>query len=365
MADATPSPGIFPPLNRADVLAFQFSSWYPTFSSLSIKSTIIRPVPEGFHAYLNADGVFLPEGSVDVPAKSSIVDVDDEEEDEDDSSDEDGEEVNVRHAFPELDERIRATVREYEAVFPKLNFSSPKDASWLLPSSSPLKCTDPAEVYMLLKSSDFITHDLDASNVFAGCEGYEDAVQVQSKSDRYELELILRKWYPVERARELRCFVRDGVVLGITQRDENAYDWLHDPDTQAQIARDVKEYWTKKVAPRWKGPSSYVMDILLTRDLARFHILDFAPYAPRTDALLFTYDDLHALHLRAEALPELRVVDKDAKPAATPANVHNMVPLEALSLSAGRGIDDFQKVWAEQVRKGMQDSDSDSDNKDV
>ena len=110
-----------------------------------------------------------------------------------------------------------------------------------------------------------------------------------------------------------------------------------------------------------------MLDILLTRDLSRFHVLDFAPYAPRTDALLFTYEDLHTLHQHQrqtddnESLPELRVVGKDAKLAATPANVHNMVPLEALSLSAGRGIEDFQRVWVEQVRKGMQDSDSNSD----
>ncbi|KZV67076.1 cytoplasmic protein [Peniophora sp. CONT] len=354
--DANPSPHLFPPLRRADVLAFQFSSWYPVFSSLSIKSTVIRPVPDGFHAYLNADGVFLPEGSDDVPAKSSIVDVDDE-----DSSSEEDEEDSANHSFPELDEQIRAAVREYEAVFPKLNFSSPKDASWLLPSSSPLKCITPADVYMLLKSSDFITHDLDEGNVFAGCS--EDD-PLDGHSDKYELELVLRKWYPVERTRELRCFVRDGALLGITQRDDNPYDWLNEPDTQTQLARNVMEYWAKKIAPRWRGPRSYVLDVLLTRDLSRFHVLDFAPYAPRTDALLFTYEDLHALHLRtqeaSDALPEFRVIGMDAKPAATPANVHNMVPLEALSLSAGRGIDDFQRVWAEQVRKGMQDSDSDS-----
>ena len=33
----------------------------------------------------------------------------------------------VRYAFPELDSQIRATIDEYDgAVFPKLNFSSPK-----------------------------------------------------------------------------------------------------------------------------------------------------------------------------------------------------------------------------------------------
>lgn len=87
-----------------------------------------------------------------------------------------------------------------------------QDASWLLPSSSPLKCTSPADVYMLLKSSDFVTHDISEENVFAGCVPHS-AGNTASDS-KYELELVLRKWYAVDRSRELRCFVRGGVLLG-------------------------------------------------------------------------------------------------------------------------------------------------------
>lgn len=87
-----------------------------------------------------------------------------------------------------------------------------QDASWLLPSSSPLKCTAPADVYMLLKSSDFVTHDLIEENVFAGCVPRSAAHPADEL--KYELELVLRKWYAVDRSRELRCFVRGGVFLG-------------------------------------------------------------------------------------------------------------------------------------------------------
>lgn len=55
------------------------------------------------------------------PAESTIEDEsdgDDENEEEDDDAEE--------FAFPELDSRIREVVREYGAVFPKLNFSSPR-----------------------------------------------------------------------------------------------------------------------------------------------------------------------------------------------------------------------------------------------
>jgi hypothetical protein len=63
MPTSTQHPETFPPLLPEHVLAFQFSSWYPAFSDLTIKSKIIRPLPAEFHKYLNEDSVFVPEGS--------------------------------------------------------------------------------------------------------------------------------------------------------------------------------------------------------------------------------------------------------------------------------------------------------------
>lgn len=80
----------------------------------------------------------------------------------------------------------------------------------MLSPSSPLKCTAPSEVYTLLKSSDFVLHDLDLAKVFEGC----DPSAGQSIMSAYELELVLRKWYPVDRSRELRCFVRRETLIG-------------------------------------------------------------------------------------------------------------------------------------------------------
>jgi len=83
-----------------------------------------------------------------------------------------------------------------------------QDASWVLPPSSPLKCTSPSDIYLLLKSSDFVSNDLSIDNVFEGCQ--YDA----SNPPSYQLELVLRKWYPIDRSREFRCFVRDGRLIG-------------------------------------------------------------------------------------------------------------------------------------------------------
>ena len=106
------------------------------------------------------------------------------------------------------------------------------------------------------------------------------------------------------------------------------------------------------------------LDVLLTRDLSRFHILDFNPYAPRTDALLFTYDELACLSASAPTstpTSTLRVIDSRAHPAAArnaPEHQHNMVPLEALTLSEGRNVEEFA---VGQVRRGVAESDDESE----
>ena len=119
-----------------------------------------------------------------------------------------------------------------------------------------------------------------------------------------------------------------------------------------------------------------VFDLLLTRDLSRAHLLDFNPYAPRTDPLLFSYQELHAIFIRATRedhqpsggstgtldLPEFRAVDSPVHPAAArnaPAHQHNMVPIEALSLSEGKGITEFSEIWRDEVQRAMQDEGKD------
>jgi hypothetical protein len=75
----------------------------------------------------------------------------------------------------------------------------------------------PADVYVLLKSSDFVTHDLSAESVFEGCvdNGVVDDGGGGARGGReYKLELVLRKWFAIDPSREMRAFVRDGVLVG-------------------------------------------------------------------------------------------------------------------------------------------------------
>ncbi|KAI6033793.1 D123-domain-containing protein [Pisolithus microcarpus] len=108
--------------------------------------------------------------------------------------------------LPGIGRAYKVCYQRYKAVFPKLNFSSPKDASWVLPASSPLKCTSPTDIYLLMKSSDFITYDFSIESVFDGCTTDDPPI--------YEPEFVLRKWHPVDHNREVRCFVRNDILLG-------------------------------------------------------------------------------------------------------------------------------------------------------
>ncbi|KAG8214703.1 hypothetical protein J3R82DRAFT_9788 [Butyriboletus roseoflavus] len=388
------SSGVFPRFNSSYILAFQFSSWFPSFSSMSIRSTIIRPLDQSFKCYLESDRVLVPEGSEDMLvcflhsisiAETPIRSVADSTlSDEDEGESSDRSEPEVEHfSFPELDAGIRVAIDKYQAVFPKLNFSSPKHGFYPcpLPSNAPL----PPDVYLLLKSSDFVTHDLNVEHVFEGCD--------EDDQPSYDLELVLRKWYPVDRSREIRCFVRNDTLLGlcngirvtgcithlaylgITQRDMNFYDYMIDPVTQTKIKSTVRRFWEENIRPNWTCTQpDYVFDLLLTRDLSRGHVLDFNPYAPRTDPHLFSYEELHALSILSACehdqsfngstttldLPECRVVDSPMHPAATrnaPMYQHNMVPIEALSLSEGKSITEFSEIWRDEVKRAMQDDD--------
>ncbi|KAG8237169.1 hypothetical protein J437_LFUL016653, partial [Ladona fulva] len=62
--------------------------------------------------------------------------------------------------FAEFDEKLRRAIDKLGGkVFIKLNWSAPKDASWITSTRS-LCCSDKADIYLLLKSSSCISDDL-------------------------------------------------------------------------------------------------------------------------------------------------------------------------------------------------------------
>lgn len=99
-------------------------------------------------------------------------------------------------------------------------------------------------------------------------------------------------------------------------------------------------------------------------------MIDFNPYGPRTDPLLFSYPELHDLFLLASApssasstgatsttttetaQPELRVVTPSTNPAAqsaVPRYAHNRYPKDVVDMSEGQSIAEFAKQWMNEV----------------
>lgn len=72
-------------------------------------------------------------------------------------------------------------------------------------ASGPLHCTSPADVYLLLKSSDLVSHGLDHARA------YEPAL---SPFTMVPVELVLRKYIPINPSMEFRCFVRNNLLIG-------------------------------------------------------------------------------------------------------------------------------------------------------
>ena len=69
-----------------------------------------------------------------------------------------------------------------------------------------LECKSPADIYLLLKASDFIVHDLS--------HAYDDCADSESDAAVDDYELVLKKWFEMPRSQEFRCFVRRKTLIG-------------------------------------------------------------------------------------------------------------------------------------------------------
>jgi hypothetical protein len=205
-----------------EALACQFSSWYPKFSGsktpsqastwndsrkcVTIKSHIIQNIPIDFISYLLSDGMTLPEGATNV---SSFIPPDTEDDEswssssdtdkEDDPSKYDQDTV-TKYNLMDLTEQISQAISSLGgSVIPKLNWSAPRDASWI--NNGTLRCETPGDVYLLIKSSDFCMHDLmytlDSTRIIGPVLNHE---------------LILRKWCNFWPSMEFRCFVSEAKI---------------------------------------------------------------------------------------------------------------------------------------------------------
>lgn len=143
--------------------------------------------------------------------------------------------------FPELEADIRRSICKYRFVFPKLNWSACEDAKWIQACGT--KCNTLSEIFLLLKSSDKIVHDL--TEAFERCTDY-----TAESVPEFDFNLVLRKWKNINPSMEFRCFIGRNEVIGISQRDVRSY-YSHLQQDKDQIIADILSFFRSSIRERF------------------------------------------------------------------------------------------------------------------
>ena len=315
-------------MKKKHVLNCQLSSWYPAFKNCSIRSKII-PLQAEFIDYLNQDGIVLP------GHENEEIHYESDSESEDWSSAEDCNTITATAPdFTELTKSIEDAIEDLGGeVFPKLNWSAPRDAAWISYNGA-LKCTSASDVYLLLKSSDRVSHDI--NHPFRKCEDGEDNSLLESCG----YFLVLRKWQEISSSTEFRCFVKKHHIIAISQRD-TASHYPYIAQNYNEIHSLIKEFFNNKISGNFPD-STYVFDVYL-KSSKEIKLMDFNPFGDITDPLLFTWDELSKIEPdeQAESVETMfRFVTSNTGVQPSPF-LGSRVPRESLNLTSS---DDINKM---------------------
>ncbi|CAH1758401.1 10552_t:CDS:2 [Entrophospora sp. SA101] len=342
---------LFPPLTKQHIVNCSFSSWYNKFRSVTIKSKIIKPLSKEFIDYLHADSVFLPEEE-DYLERSELSD----EEEDDNEEEADNIENQAIPSFPDLEQQIIGIIEEFGgAIFPKLNWSSPRDATWIS-STNTLKCNSASDIFLLLKSSDFIAYDLD--HAFDGCnhdnneEGEEsedsdnDEILRRQRSNEFEFELVIRKWCNMEPSMEFRCFVKNEELVAISQRDITYYPFLNEIKEELKIK--IIDFFNTCIKNKFYNPY-YVFDVYVTRNRERVWLIDFNPFGSMTDSILYSWEEILSETLSSLTLFRIVTSQIEASQFHNQNFSVNRYPREVIDFSQGQTVIEFAERFQREL----------------
>lgn len=387
----------FPPVTKDHILNCSYDAWFPKYRNSCLKSRIVNLPPE-FVSYLLEDGIILTDndgeggaedeewhsaGAFTTRPRVQEIDSSDDEDEDGENSPGRSERLPPNKRFPTTHREIIEKIAELGgAVAPKLNWSSPKDAKWISPHQNTLKCTSPDDIYLLLKSSSFVSHDL--VHAFDGCT---DAAPTRP----FRPVLVLRPFFTPHVALEFRCFVKHRSLVAISQRDLNYYDFLS--GLRSALTSKIDAFFQDTLRLTFPD-SSFTFDVYVPEShfaddgLGKVRLIDINPWAARTDSLLFDWQELLAWDVvkplygsasrREEAAdesaddslasgtedddgagagagvggPELRLIEKDDPAAFNFSSAQysaHKLPKEVVdaSLAGEGGIVEFARQWKE------------------
>lgn len=145
-----------------------------------------------------------------------------------------------------------------------------------------MECRTPNDIYLLLKSSDFVTHDL--------AHAFDDTAD-QSSTGNQEIpyHLVLRKWITLNPSVEFRCFVRNRRLIALCQRDLNHFDFLF--DLQDKLRDTIQDFFDIRLRDTFPD-ANFTFDVYVPPPHDKVWLVDVNPWAMRTDPLLFSWMEL-------------------------------------------------------------------------
>ncbi|KAF7693816.1 cell division cycle protein 123 homolog [Silurus meridionalis] len=333
-------------MKKEQVANCQFSVWYPLFKKHTIKS-LIFPLPQNVIDYLLDDGTLVVSGSDsnNQPPQSNNNASDDE--DDIQWSDDETTTVVTAPEFPEFNSEVQEAINSLGGcVFPKLNWSAPRDANWIALNSS-LQCQSLSDIFLLFKSSDFITHDL--TQPFLQCSD-------DSPDPVINYELVLRKWCELIPGGEFRCFVKENKLIGISQRDYTQH-YQHIFKQEAGISSSIQLFFREHVQHRFPN-DDFVFDVY--RDnMGRVWLIDFNPFGEVTDSLLFSWEELTSgTSLSLQDGPAFRYTTSEVTVQPSPCLSYR-IPRDFLEMSTGE--DAYKLMDFLKLKKGQQDAEEEEE----
>jgi hypothetical protein len=328
----------FPPVTKQHILNCSFHNWHPKYRAITPKARLV-PLPSAFVDYLKSDGIVLPPEENDNGTWS-----DDDSGIFSGADNNDGgeqEEADPSLHWRDTHEAIERTIEELGGkVAPKLNWSAPKDATWIAATNS-MECSSPNDIYLLLKSSDFIIHDL--------AHAFDDtADQSPTPDPEIAYHLVLRKWINLNPSVEFRCFVRDRQLIALCQRDLNHFDFLF--NMQDKLRQRVQDFFDSKLRDSFPDPN-FTFDVYIPPPHDKVWVVDFNPWAMRTDPLLFSWMELLTMDV-----PEAQTQDREEDVVRIPIAraggpvVISLDDIESASDSDESDENDVEEIWQPEFR---------------
>eukprot|EP01080_Neovahlkampfia_damariscottae_P008499 gene8499-323_t len=233
-------------------MSCSFENWYETFSKRTINSEYIT-LSDDFIDFLNEESIVLP---------SCVDDINFEKKDE-----------KIR--FEKEQEFINKSIKKYGEIFPKLNWSSPRDATWII-FANQVKCKKIEEVLLLLKSSDLIYSDLK-----------------QMKDSKIKPVLVLRKYYDLNSDMEFRLFIKNNDLICISQRNCLTF-YKHLIEKKDEIENKIKQFFKDEIKNKFEL-KNYIVDVYISTK-NKIWIIDFNVFGEPTEPKLFeSWDEIEKL----------------------------------------------------------------------